>query len=831
MWHDLAYAFRTLRRSPVFTIAAVLSLALGIGANTAIFSLLDQVVLRSLPVHDPERLVVLDTAYRAPGSSSSDNNRSSFSYPMYRDLRDRDTAFAGILGRSSAGVRFTWQGTTESARAEVVTGGYFSTLGVGAAIGRTFTLDDDSRAGAHPVAVLAHSYWTAHMGASPTVLNQTVAVNGHPFVIVGVADSHFAGLIQGDSPDVFLPASMQRAILPTIDILEERDSRWLTLFARLKPGESLAHAQAATDVVYHAILESELPKMDLGHDERSRNEFLNHRAKLLPAAQGISELRDKWEKPLRVLLIMVLLVLLIACANVAGLLVARAAGRQKEIAIRLAIGASRAGLVRQLLLEGVVLSICGGALGLLVEHWSTLGLLGVLPLDAMGSWLRAEIDWNLLAYALAVSVACGLAFALVPALQATRPVLAGTLKDQAASVQSGGRPARFRRLLVTAQMALSVILVAGAGLFSVSAANLLRANLGFRTQHLLAFNVNAVLDRPELAPAVAFYHDLQQRLEAMPNVAAVGAGDGGPFTGSVSASNITVEGYRAREDEDTISVRVGISPGYFHALGVPLRGGREFTDRDNASAPKAVLVNEAFVKRYFAGRDPIGRRLQLGASTPPKLDREIVGVVADNRGDVRESVRETLYFPYAQWDRPARLMFYVRASGQEKSLAAAVRQAVHAADPNLPAPNLKSVELRLRDSLYTDRLIAILSAAFGVLATLLAAIGLYGVVAYAVARRTGEIGLRMALGARPAMVLRMILFESGRMAGAGIVIGLAAAVALSRFVESQLFGIKAADPTIYVGATLVLAAVATAAALVPGWRASRIDPVSALKHE
>jgi predicted permease len=831
MWQDLAYAFRTLRRTPVFTIAAVLSLALGIGANTAIFSLLDQVVLRSLPVRDPERLVVLHKTYDPPGTSTSDNHEAVFSYPLYKDLRDRDPAFAGLLGRMSAQVRLAWHGSTEAAHAEIVTGGYFSTLGVGAAMGRVLAPEDDGAPGAHPVAVLAHSYWTAHMGASPAVLNQTVAVNGHPFVIVGVAEPRFSGLIQGDTPDLFVPAAMQRAILPTVDILEKRDFRWLTLFARLKPGETARQAQAATDVVYHSILVAELARMERMRDDRSRNEFLNHRTQLLPAAQGISELRDKWEKPLRVLSIMVTLVLLIACANVAGLLVARAAGRQKEIAIRLAVGASRAALVRQLVIEGLVLSIAGGALGLMVEHFSTAALVSILPRDEAGSWLQATLDFHLLVYALAVSVACGVAFALVPALQATRPVLAGTLKDQASSVQAGGRPARFRQALVTAQLALSLLLVVGAGLFSVSAANLLHANLGLRTEHLLSFNVNATLGRPDLAPAVAFYRDLLDRLAALPGVAAVGAADTGPFTGGNSGGNITVEGYRARDDEYTGSSLVAVSPGYFHALGIPLRAGREFTERDDAAAPKAVVINEAFAKRYFGNQNPIGRRMQLGASNPPKLDREIVGVVADSRGDVRTPAKETFYYPFAQWDKPTRLTYYVRAAGQETPLVGALRQTVHAADANLPVPTIKTVEVKIRESLYTDRLIAILSAAFGILATLLAAIGLYGVIAYAVARRTGEIGLRMALGARPAMVLRMILLESAKMAGLGIALGLGAAVVLSRFVESQLFGIQAGDPAIYAAAVLVLGTIAIMAALVPGWRAARIDPVSALKHE
>ena len=831
MWKDFVYSLRSLWRSPLFTTAAVASLALGIGANTAIFSLLDQVVLRSLPVRDPESLVVLHTDYQAPGSATSDNNESVFSYPMYRDLGASDAAFSGIVARGAAGVRLAWKGDTEAASAELVSGNFFQTLGIGAALGRTLAPSDEGAPGSYPVAVLSHAYWSSHFGASSKVLNQTVTLNGHPFVVVGIVEAKFHGLMQGNSPDLFVPLTMERSLIANFDVLSDRRTRWLNLFARLKPGESLPRAQAATDVAYHAILSSELAQMEKMHDERDRQRFLNHRAALRPAAQGIAALRNKWEKPLRVLIAMVGLVLLIACANVAGLMVARSTGRQREIAIRLAMGARRAALVRQLLLEGLILAVAGGVAGLVVEHWSTTALIGVLPRDEAGGWLTASMDLHLLIYAFAISLACGLLFALLPALQATRPDLAPTLKDQALHVVSGGRPARLRQVLVAAQIALSLLLVVGAGLFSSSAANLVNAHLGFRTSQLLMFSVNATLDRPEAAAAAAFYHDLQSRLSSMPNVVGVATADGGPFSGSTSAGNITVEGYHARPEEEIGAVRIAVSPGYFRALAIPQRAGREFTDRDSAAAPKAVVVNEPFVKRYFGSTNPIGRRLQFGASTPPKLDREIVGVVADSRDDVRDAGKETIYYPYPQWDNPSRMVFYVRTAGDPGRSSAVLRQAVREADPNLPAVKIKTVEVRIRESLYTERLIAILSAAFGILATLLAAIGLYGVMAYSVARRTGEIGVRMALGAVPSDVLRLILFGAVRLAAIGIAIGLGAALAAGRLIESQLFGIAAADPIIYAGAAALLALAALIAAGVPAWRAARIDPVVALKYE
>jgi predicted permease len=828
MWKELAFSVRTLRRSPLFTVAAVLSLALGIGANTAIFSLLDQVVLQSLPVRQPDRLVLLHTEYNAPGSSSSDNHESVFSYPMYRDLRDRDQALAGVIARMSGSARLSGTGAVTSIRAELVSGNFFQVLGVGAMMGRVFTPADDGAAGGSPVAVLSHAYWSSQFGNNPAILNQNITLNGLPFLVIGVADAKFRGITPGQTPDLYVPIAMQRTILPTMDALEDRRTRWLNLFARLQPGMSVKRAQAATDVVYRAILQTELAQMGTMRTEHDRLEFLNHRAELRPAAQGISEMRERWEKPLEALMTLVGLVLLIACANVASLLLARAAGRQREIAIRLAMGAGRGALVKQLLLEGLLLASAGGAVGLVFSYWGVQTLVRVLPKDYHGS-LSASIDGQLLLFTAAVSAACGILFGLIPALQATRPDVAATLKQQATSVAGG--PARFRRGLVVAQLALSLLLVVGAGVFSGSLRNLLHVNLGFRTERLLIFNANATLNRPQLADALAFYQDLLGRLAALPGVSGVGAAASGPFGDGSRGGNITVEGYAARPDEYTGASVVAVNAGFFQALGIPLRAGREFTARDNRAAPKTVVVNDSFVKKYLPGRNVIGRRLMFGGSNHPVFDREIVGVAPDVHNEVRTQAKETIYMPYEQWDKPERLVFYVRAGGDEGRLSAAIRRVVREVDSNIPVMTIQPLDVKIRDSLYTEQLIALLSEAFGVLATLLAAIGLYGVVAYAVALRTAEIGIRMALGAVPSRVLGMILREAGAMAAAGIAIGLGGALVLSRLVDSQLFGIRAADPVVLGGAAVVLALVALLAAIIPGWRASRIDPVRALKYE
>ncbi|HEY2018228.1 MAG TPA: ABC transporter permease [Bryobacteraceae bacterium] len=828
MRKDLIFSLRTLRRDPLFTCAAIISLALGIGANTAIFSLLDQVVLRSLPVRDPERLVLLHTNYNASGSSSSDTFESVFSNPMYRDLNGRDPAFTGVIARMSGAVRLSNQGSTESANTEMVSGNFFQVLGVGTSLGRVIAPSDDDAAGAHPVVVLSHSYWSSHFAGSPAILNQSITLNGHPFVVIGITEPRFNGVIPGRLPDLYVPITMERAIVPTMDALEDRRTRWLNLFARLKPGMSISQAQAATDVTYRSILEEELARNPDMRDDRERNEFRNHRAELRPASQGISEMRRRWEKPLQALMTLVGLVLLIACANVASLMLARAAARQREIAIRLAMGAGRVALTRQLLLEGLLLALAGGGLGLAVAHWSTQALVRVLP-SRYASSLSAAIDPQLLLFTLGVSVLCGLLFGLIPALQATRPDLAVTLKEQASNVASG--PARFRQALVVAQLALSLLLVVGAGLFSGSLRNLLNVNVGFRTQHLLLFNVNATLSRPQLADALTFYRDLQDRLAAIPGVNGVAAAADGPFGDGNRGGNLTVEGYHPGPDEYVSSSVVAVNPGFFHALGIGLRAGREFTTRDDHAAPKTVVVNETFARRYFGGKSPVGRHLMFGASDHPVLNLEIVGLVPDTRSETRAVPKETVYMPYTQWDKPGRLVFYVRAAGDESHLTADIRRVVREADPNVPVTTITPLDVKIRDALYTERLIALLSEAFGVLATLLAAVGLYGVIAYTVARRTAEIGIRMALGAVPGHVLRMILSDAGRLAAIGIAIGLAGAFALSRLVESQLFGIQAADPRVLAGAAATLALVALLAALVPGWRASRIDPMRALKHE
>jgi predicted permease len=827
MLHDLRFSFRTLLRTPIFTMVAILSLALGIGANTAIFSLLDQVLFRLLPVRDQTRIVAFHIDGITAGTSRSDNSESVFSYPMYRDFRDRAQVFDGVIARSSAAVNISARDEAKQASAEIVSGNFFDMLGVHPVVGRLLSADDDIIPGGHPVIVLSYGYWTRTFAASTAILNQTIRVNGLSMTVVGVVQRDFRGLLAGQTPDIYAPIAMHAQLNPAVteNVLDRR-YHWLNIFGRLKPGIGRQQAMAAVAPVFHAILEQEVAEQHRSSG-RFRDRLLASKLELRPGSQGVNQLQARWERPLIAVMAMAGLVLLIACANIANLLISRAAVRSKEIAIRRAIGASRWALVRQLLVESLSISLAGGVLGLAFSYWIAKGLITLAPGRGFSGWVAAELDLRILAFTFAISVLTGLLFGLAPAASATRDDVSSALKDH------GGAPAkvRLRSVLVAAQMALSLVLLIAAGLFVRSLTNLMHADLGFRAERLLSFSINPALKGYKAPEAMAVFDRLKDRLRTLPGVISVSAAQMAPLSSSDRGSDVTVEGYKPGEDENTHCLWNLVSPDYFATLGAPLLAGREFTAADGLGVPKVAIVNETFARHFFENRDPIGRHM-ANRMTNGKLDIEIVGVVKNSvHSAVNEKTSRFFYVPYLQEPSPGRMSFFVRTTRDDNALPNGVRNAVREVDSNMPVVDMRWMTERVEASVSIQRLIASLAAAFGALATLLATVGLYGVMAYMIARRTPEIGIRIALGATPLRVISMVMRDAGLLALAGLAVGVPCAVASGRLIEAQLFGIGAADSLTILAAATALGLATMIAAYLPARRAAKIDPLRALRVE
>jgi predicted permease len=826
LWRDIRHTARALSKAPGFTLVVVVTLALGIGANTAIFSLMDQVLLRSLPVRDPSNLILLD----GPGAFQGRTfNAQTFSYPMYTDFRDQNQVFSGVLARFPTAMTIGWHGQSERVQGDLVSGNYFDVLGVQPAIGRVLSVADDRVPGAHPVAVLAYGYWVRRFASDPTVLNQTITVNGHPMTIVGVSAPGFSGLQVGTSADVVVPLMMKAQMTPTWNDLDNRRSRWLTVIGRLRPGVSRDQAAVQMNVVYRQINEREIQDIK-SSSSTFKERFVSKRLELLPGGRGLSDLRAQFSTPLTVLMGMVGVVLLIACANVANLMLARSASRRKEIVLRLALGAGQARIVRQQLVESGLLALAGASLGLVLATWTGSLLLRALPGDPVSRTLSAVPDVRVLLFALGLAIVTALVFGVAPALQAARSAVTSTLKEEGGSVAGGGRQARVRRALVVVQVAMSMLLLAGAGLFARSLYNLTSVNPGFQVDSLLTFSIDPTLSGYTQERATTLFERLQEEIGAVPGVRSVSMSEIGMLNGNDWSMTVKVDGYQPKEDENMNPSVDGVASRFFSTVGIPLASGREFTDTDTASAPRVAIINQTMARYYYGDSNPIGRRLGFGRGGA--TDIEIVGVVRDIRGQqLRTEPKRFLYIPYRQDDSVTQLTFFVRAAGDGRSAAGAVRQAVQRFDPNLPIADMKTMEAQVGESLFVERMVAVLSVAFGALATLLAAIGLYGVMAYAVARRTREIGIRMALGAERGRVLWMVLKEVAALAAVGVAVGLGAAFYATRQVQSQLFGLSPSDPVTLVSATVLLFAVAMGAGFGPARRATGIDPNVALKAE
>jgi predicted permease len=829
---DLRLALRVFWNSPAFAAIVVLTLALGSGANTAIFTLLDQVMLRPLPVERPDRLVVLSAPGPFSGWSSNESETlMPLSQPVYEGLRDRTAAFQGALAHYWTSFHLSVDGQTENVSGDMVSGSFFPVLGLRAARGRLFTPDDDRTPSAHPVVVLGHGFFERRFGGDPAVVGRTVSVNNHPMTVVGVAPRGFNGAELSTAIDVYVPLAMQREVAPTWgNRLGDWRSRWLTCMARLRDGVTLDEARAEANVVYAQLLQEDLQHMEK-RSESLRARFLAKKLEVLPGGRGTSGVRDQSGRPLVVLMGMVGLVLLIACANVASLLLTRASSRQKELAVRLAIGAGRARLVRLHLAESLVLALAGGLVGLQLAYWVGEALIRALPFESAGRTLSASPDWRVGLFTLALAVLSGVGFGLVPALRASGTDLAPALKSEAASVV-GGTHFRLRKGLVVAQVALSLLLLIGAGLFTRSLLNLRALDPGFEADRLFAFSVDPALNGQDFPTRVATLRRIQDELAGEPGVTSVSAAEVALLTNSDSSSTIRVERYEAKEGEDMNPNFNSVAPGFFSTLGIPLVAGRDLAQTDGLGAPKVAVVNEVFARYFFGDENPVGRRFGRRRDDKSGYDIEIVGVVRDGKASsMREAPRRFVYVPYMQDPRVGGLTYYVRSSVEPDSFGKRLRAAVARVDPTLPVTDLKTMRAQIGESLFVERMAAALSGAFGLLATVLAAIGLYGVMSYAVAMRTREIGLRVALGADRRAVLLLVLREVAILAALGIAIGLPGGFGLGKVVESQLFGLSARDPLTFGLSTLALVATALVAGLVPAARAARVDPMTALRYE
>ena len=833
---DLRYALRQLRKSPGFTVVAMVILALGIGANTAIYSLLDQVLLRSLPVKDPGGLVMLESSGSDTGHVSSwgGDDHLYFSYPMYQALRDKNSVFDGALARSPAQVGVQYHNQSKLAMSEMVSGNYFEVLGVRAAAGRLLVQSDDEVQERDPVAVLSYDYWVQRFGADPSVIGGNLLINGHPFTVVGVAAPGFRSVVVGDHPDVFVPMMMKPQITPGWNDLTEHRSRWLNIIARLKPGESVSRAEAGITPLWKALRQEELKDVR-NHDADWIDRFVNKSAiTLLDAKRGFSPLRDQIRTPLLIVMGMVVLVMAIACANLASLLLVRAAGRTREMSVRYSMGARRGRIVQQLLMEGMLLGVGGGLLGLVLAPQITGFLLRQMFSDRNMVPFNAQPDLRIFAFNLAAGIVAGLVFSVVPAIEFWRPDLTAALKQQVSTSTSG--QSRMKRVFVGVQIGLSVLLLFGAGLFVRTMKNLRAVDIGFRSEYLLTVSIDPTMAGYDKDRAFSLTHRLLDTFGTLPGVRAVAATDDPELSGNDVGTNVTVAGVASSAQDDTDVERGEVTPSYFATLDMPLLAGRAISDQDNRpDAARVAVVNEAFAKHWFGSpQQAIGRYYGIGGGPKVKVDIEIVGVVGNvKHSDLRTAAKPTGYLANDRdTDRKHfGMTYYLRTSAPPALIMPSVRAAVQLIDPKLTLDAFRSMDDQIDQQLSTERLVTFLATCFGALATLLCAVGLYGVLAFSATQRTREIGIRMALGADRTSVLRMMFSEVGRLLLISLVLAVPLALACGRLLSNQLFGVSNYDPITLLSVVCIISAVALAASFLPVRRAAGVDPMKALRYE
>jgi len=849
LWQDLRFAMRILAKNPGVTLIAVLTLALGIGANTAIFSVLDSILLRSLPVSHPERLVVLSDPDEHGGNFGSETgDRTLLAYSEFEFFRDHNEVFSNIFAAdsslpqlevsianssSSEGVQ------KESARVRLVSGDYFATLGVSPAAGRFFTPEVDRARGGAPIAVLSYAFWKRRFGLDPSALGKTIQIRNASFQIVGVAPPGFFGETVGAFPDLWVPMMMQDSIYPGRDLLTPSKDltnvrMWLQVMARLKPGVTPEQAKASVNVAFKSLLEAKVSQ-SITADERKH--LLDQRINLQRAAQGSSTFRWKFGQPLKILMAMVGLVLLIACANVANLLLAGGAARQREFAMRIAIGAGRGRLIRQLLTESLLLAVSGTTAGLLLARWVDELLLRMVSGGSSRSPavdLNLQIDWRILAFTLGVTLLTTILFGLIPSLYSTRLNLTPVLRSTPSGASSDGSLRRFPagKILVVTQVAVSVVLLVSAGLFVRSLSKLGEVKLGYNRENLILFGVDTAPLGYKGDAIPRFELDLLARISAIPGLRGATVSKNGLFSHSDSGDPIAVEGYTPKSGEQIEARMDFVGPGYFSTLGIPILMGREIDARDTPGQVRAGVINQTFARRFFPDTSPIGKRVSDIYPGNP-ADMVVVGVVADaHYNTLREEPFPRIYAPLANpmWENPA-ANYEVRTYADPQTVSAAIRDVVRQASPALAHIEIRAMSELVDSSLQTDHFIEKVASGFGALALLLAAIGLYGLMAYSVARRTKDIGIRLALGAEPVNVLRQILWETLALVALGIAIGVPLALGGTQLMRNMLFGLGFADPLALLFAVSVLTIVAALAGFVPAWRASRVDPMIALRYE
>jgi predicted permease len=809
---DIRYAWRSLVKNPGFASVTVFSLALGIGANTAIFTLINAVLMRPLPgVVEPDRLVRL--------------TRGSFSYAKFEALKAHGI-FVNTVALSDDRFPAEIDGSMQSTRVLLVSGDYFPALGVTALLGRTISPEDDRMQA--PVAMLSHRFWTRAFSADRSMLGKSISVGGLPVTIIGVTPPDFTGVHVGVAIDVTVPVTTMPRLRPErADILSRRSAHWLQIFGRLAPGQSLEQADARLQVVWPQVLANTAPP---GTSPDSG--FFRHRTELLPAANGFSALRSEFASPLFVLMGLVILVLLVACANVANLLLARGAARQREFAVRLATGARRGRLIRQLLTESMLLATIAGLVGVVFAFWSAQVLVSLISSSTNPVFLDLRPDARLLAFTVGVTFLTAFLFGLVPALRTTRIDLAPSLKESSRAFSGVG--GRLRKALVVSQLALSMMLAVGAGLFLNSFRHLVTVETGFDATNVLLIRANAIDGGHRGPRANRFFAELLDRVKLLPGVQQSGLSWAPPVSqGFGNNGTVTIKGRAPRPGEDQVVWSNFVSPGHFETIGQRILAGRDFTARDRQGAPRVAIINQSMARYFFGDENPIGRIVAPWGDTDTP-DCEIIGIVQDAAHfDLKEAPKRVLYVPYDQGPdflQGQNMILEVRSASAPAAVAAQARELVAQMDKNVLV-DWETLETHVNTSIARERLLALLSGFLGALSLLLVAIGLYGVMAYSVTRRTGEIGIRLALGARPVTVLAMVLRESSVLVLTGVAIGLLAALALSRVVATLLFGVTSRDAAAFASAVGVMAVVALLATILPARRAAQVDPTVALRYE